>query len=44
MADAKYTLDDITPGPPTKFSYTEIATGETTNLSILYKNIDLTSN
>jgi len=28
MADAKYTLDNITPGPPTKFSYTEIATGE----------------
>jgi|TARA_B100000767_G_scaffold126005_1_gene120124 hypothetical protein len=28
MAEAKYTLDDITPGPPTKFSYTEIATGE----------------
>ena len=27
MAEAKYTLDDITSGPPAKFSYTEIATG-----------------
>ena len=25
---AKYTLDSILPGPPQKFSYTEIATGE----------------
>ena len=28
MADAKYTFDDVQPGPPTKFIYTEIATGE----------------
>jgi hypothetical protein len=25
----KYTLNDVLPGPPTKFSYTEIATGDT---------------
>ena len=28
MADAKYTLDEITPTAPPKFIYTEIATGE----------------
>jgi len=28
MADAKYTFDDVQQGPPTKFIYTEIATGE----------------
>lgn len=28
MADAKYTWDDTLPGPPTQFTYTEIATGE----------------
>ena len=28
MPVPKYTLNNITPGPPTKFSYTEIATGD----------------